>query len=1255
MKYDMRADRESSVTCQSNPLPNKIMVHRIPRLPAILVILSSFVLMPAHATWYGENVEKGSDIMMMDVRWPWWPESTYFANWNFGTNPTGIGGYGGFTGGVKSLDPDHRPNLDPDVQAAFRPGSVWSFWGSNKDGEPVRVAASSEFTYPRQYIGEGASGSLGGPVWPFIKQDRWYTMMMRVWEPVGVENPQYSYIGRWVKDVENKQWHLYGIMMLPVPATSFTGNAGFLEDFGNGGRSVRSMHRRLGYCRKDLQWLESDTVSYDVPPKRGELDTYWIVNILPDGDHELLAMELSSNPALLPQKLTGKPLELGKKHSFTVKQPALPTLDRPAVEHITAASTGQQVAVSWNIPESSAPQFAYKLEIFDNVNCQGQPLAVREERMPTVRTALVDAVVANPTVRLSITDVFDQAVAPVVLAATPSIPAESIKSRAPAVPGLEYEFLIKDARRHENVFYPASDKCEQSRNENHHWVKLAELKDGHRVQSGVSRGFDTDLRGDRNNAYAFKFAGLLRVPTAGLYVLHLQGSDGYRIMIDGREALTWDGPHGPAEKSAVVNLSRGDHPLAVDYFVDMASPPFFKLEWEGPGISRQEIPRTALLHPETSPPPLLALDGHGGSDGTANIRVKIDPIGHHVVKTRLFLGKLQLAEAAGPELTYAGPMPGGKSSVWARLIYDQDHTLDSEPLEVSVTGPAVQGWNLAVAGEAKSLRGLWQTAPDAFSFFGEGEYVLSRKIKGDFTLTCHVDSYAGANNEPVNPASWVGLTAREDGSKNNYGWGREFGLMQTGRYGLRTTPNHSDLGGGRLNDYELTKNHSWLRVVRHGRQWTAWSSADGRTWQHGATHFIPTRDEMDAGLVFRALPQDARAYFQAKVSHLTLEPGIAKDMVLPVPVMAKNTGGPRLTGVVLAPTDANIVVARSSSFGLLRSTNGGQDWAPANGDLSGAANAVRSVAIHPGDPRTMLRAAGQANQTGGFDGGLWLTNDGGKEWQKLDFPGDFDGVGPSSLCGEVVAFDPVTPDILFAGCETKGFFRSDDCGKSWKLIGASGDRITALTVNRWVRGKNNLAYLHVVTCPDVWMPLLGRGNPAFAATATTSRDFVSRDGGLTLQQTCERSDLGYLNVAFDKGSPEELPYASTHGVLKALGDGERTFLFPPAKNLECFRPVTALGCAGLGDIRCGRCLTQALDPAASGRLSSSDFFAFNWNWLALAGDRPASGLIAACGEFKLGRQWWLLATDGLYKSSDGGATVKKVLDETGNNPNGNPP
>jgi hypothetical protein len=43
------------------------------------------------------------------------------------------------------------------------------------------------------------------------------------------------------------------------------------------------------------------------------------------------------------------------------------------------------------------------------------------------------------------------------------------------------------------------------------------------------------------------------------------------------------------------------------------------------------------------------------------------------------------------------------------------------------------------------------------------------------------------------------------------------------------------------------------------------------------------------------------------------------------------------------------------------------------------------------------------------------------------------GGGPSALCGEVVGFGPVHPEILFAGSETRGFLRSDNNGKTWKL------------------------------------------------------------------------------------------------------------------------------------------------------------------------------------------------------------------------------
>ena len=1188
----------------------------------IAIVILVFYPANLRATWYGENVESGSNVMMMDVCWPFWPESTYSAIWNFGTNPTGIGGYGGFANGIPSIAPDHRPNLDPAVQAAFHPGSVWSFWGGNKEGEPVRVVASSEYTYPKQYVVEGASGSLGAYSWPFMTNGAWYTMMMRVWEPLDEADPQHSFIGRWIKDIATGQWHLYGIMRLPVPGKSFNSNNGFLEDVGNSGRSVRSIYRRLGYCLKNGEWRSTNKTTIRVDPKNGQFDNYWVVEVKPEDDHEFIAMELSWNKALMPFKLKGEPLAANKTHDFTVKQPEKPTLDTPQIASLSAESNGKQVLVKWDLATKSSPQFLYRIEVFSNAACEGKPVTVFQERMPTVRMALLDAVVTKPTVRFSLTDVFDQAARPVIIAVKVAEPPAKATA-ASMVPGLNYELLHK-----------FNDKIKMS---------LADLTGAELNKQGVSRGFDTSIGASLGKRYALRYKGFLQAPASGLYVLRMQGSDGYRISVDGRDALVWDGSHGPAERSGYVNLAKGYHPIEVDYFVDGSSSPFFKLDWEGPGISRQEIPPASLVRQDSGKTPVATLVTSGGNDGSATLKVDVDGRGHAINKIQLFLGTMQMAESADTTLTYQGAMLSGNNTLWTRVTYDNNCTMDSLPKSILVTGPEIKdGWIMSVVGEQKAVKGIWQTAPDAFSFIGEGEYVVSRRITGDFTLTCRLDSWYGRNNEPVNGWSWVGLTAREKG--NERWWGEEFGICQMARGGLRTTPDFSDQGASRLNSYELPKGHPWIRMVRRGQVWTAWSSADGKTWVLGATHLKPMAESMDAGMVFRVLPQDAQAYFQAKVSNVKLEAGVAKDLVLPVSVPSTHTDGPRWTGVVMSRSNPKIVVVRSSEKGLLRTDDDGKTWSAVNGDLIGAANSVRSVAINPKDPQMMYRAAGRVDATGKWEGGLWKTIDAGKTWQKLDFPGDFDGVGPSALCGEVVAFDPEKPETVYAGCETKGLFRSEDGGVKWTRIGIENERITAVVLCGWSRGENGLPRMRAVTCPDHLMTLLGRGKPALSASVKSSHDYVSRTGGKDMWPICEWSEVGYLNVAYDKGSVDELSYATTHGYCMTLQD-RKMFLFPEAKNMESLRPFTAVASTGHGDTRCGRALLQALDPVKPGRLSRSDDFALNWHWVDMAGDVPKGGFIAFAGEYTKGDLWWLLATDGLYRSEDGGKTLKKVMTE----------
>lgn len=898
---------------------------------------------------------------MMDLRWPWWPSGTYYANWNtsFNPKPNNLSFYAGFLGTVPD-GPGFLPNPDEKLQELWRPGSVWTFWGSDTAGTPVRFTdVAPNLFIKNDYGAEGSSGTMGAEGWPFVKSKRWYTMLARVWQPVGQMDLSHAFVGRWIKDLADGRWHLIGIARLPIPATSFTGNSGFIETLSNE-KVVRPLHRRLGYFRKDGRWFKSNTISIDKT-------RYVVVNTVPEGGHEYAAIEYSNKPDLLPQRLTGKPISGDTKETFTVKQPDLPVLDKPAMTNVRAVNSGRQVVVLWEIPDTASPAFSYRVEVFDNPQCRGRAKAVKEERMPTARQALLDVAIPSATVRLTVTDIFDQSAPSATVAAAASRPPAPVKTNAAAIPGLAYELFQKDSKRKVNYFYESVQKSD----EEHHWLTLDEIAQGKLVRQGLARGFDISVREQRATGYAIEFKGLLRVPVDGIYIFHAQIDGGYRIQIDGTDVLIWDGQHGTTGKSAIRGLSKGDHPLGVKYIFDKLPARNFNIEWEGPGFSRQAIPVDALRVADDAayPTPVLKCDSDG--NGTGQVAVAVDARGHAVNRTALFLGQLQLAESNGTALEYHGPLPRGDNKLWARVIFDENHSVDSSPAILTVTGkPMDPNWTVRNVGDAKASFGIWQTGPQGFQFFGNGMHTVTRRIAGDFSATCRVDSYNGAHGEPVNRRAWVGLTAREFGEKLNWDWGRDFHLVQTAAEGLRTSADFSDLGGGRISSYKLPKDRPWIRIVRQGNVWTAWTSTDGKRWELGGYQFKKAQQEMDVGLFFSALPQDARAHYHASVSRFSIQPGVATDSVPPIPAVAQHTAGARLTGVVMSRSDAQIVVVRSSASGLIRTTDGGKTWTPANGNLTGSDLAVRSVAIHPDNPLIMLRACGRG--TGGSR--LWKTS-----------------------------------------------------------------------------------------------------------------------------------------------------------------------------------------------------------------------------------------------------------------------------------------
>jgi hypothetical protein len=353
------------------------------------------------------------------------------------------------------------------------------------------------------------------------------------------------------------------------------------------------------------------------------------------------------------------------------------------------------------------------------------------------------------------------------------------------------------------------------------------------------------------------------------------------------------------------------------------------------------------------------------------------------------------------------------------------------------------------------------------------------------------------------------------------------------------------------------------------------------------------------------------------------------------------TAGNRLTGVVVSLSNPKIVMVRSAGDGVFRTEDGGNTWRACNAGISGQDLKVRSIAIHPANPRVVFRAGGNGTQSA-----LWRSEDGGDSWEKLTFPGDFDGEGPSALCGEVIGFDLRNPELIYAGCESAGLFRSPDSGRTWARVGLQGERVTAVTVWPWeryypatARGKTQIG---VTTCLDAYMALLGRGTPAVTSNAKSSRSYSSPDGVQTLSLLDERPDTGFYNVAFDKATQNiyEFTYATSHGVQS--NSGGHISLFPPAKSLDWLTPCTALGASAHGEEKFGRFLTMSLMPTDMHRVSLSTQWAFEWSWRKMEGGPAAGGLISVAPDRLNGERWWFLFSDGLYRSDDGGAHLLKL-------------
>ncbi|MBT8397703.1 MAG: glycosyl hydrolase, partial [Gemmatimonadetes bacterium] len=227
--------------------------------------------------------------------------------------------------------------------------------------------------------------------------------------------------------------------------------------------------------------------------------------------------------------------------------------------------------------------------------------------------------------------------------------------------------------------------------------------------------------------------------------------------------------------------------------------------------------------------------------------------------------------------------------------------------------------------------------------------------------------------------------------------------------------------------------------------------------------------------------------------------------------------------------------------GVYRSSDGGESWENVL-FLNDSTGAV-SLAMDPANPRILYAGMWRAERkpwtliSGGPEGGLYKTTDGGDTWEKLG------GGLPEGIVGKVtVTVSRANPRRVWAMVEAEpgnGLYRSDDGGSTWtfltnqsNLTGRAfyyhhvfadpGDENTVYVLNtRLFRSVDagrtfELIPVHHGDLHDLW---INPGNPEIFVIGDDGGAEVTLNGGRTFSGVYNQPTAELYDVVVDNGRP----------------------------------------------------------------------------------------------------------------------------------------
>lgn len=257
--------------------------------------------------------------------------------------------------------------------------------------------------------------------------------------------------------------------------------------------------------------------------------------------------------------------------------------------------------------------------------------------------------------------------------------------------------------------------------------------------------------------------------------------------------------------------------------------------------------------------------------------------------------------------------------------------------------------------------------------------------------------------------------------------------------------------------------------------------------------------------------------------------------------------------------------ADNKERGVYRTRDGGKSWQRVL--FVGAGIGAADLEFQPGNPRVMFASMWRGQRkpwtiiSGGREGGIYKSTDGGDSWTKLG------GGLPTGLFGRSnVGVSAAAPNRLYALIEAKpgaGLYRSDDAGATWSLVngearlttrpfyyttlGVDPTRPDIVYVGNedWFKSVDGGKTFKTEPTPhgdnhDVW---INPRNPDIMVQANDGGANVTLDGGATWSTQANQPTAEMYQVAVDDQFPYRLYGAqqdNTTVIVPSLplGDGQ---------------------------------------------------------------------------------------------------------------------